>query len=247
MDLWNYIRKPEDNLENKDNNSNGSSNSNADESNQEDDRVKPKYKLKFFYTERGASGSTCWMQFTLPSVNAVPVIDYTGNVKSTLTLGKTVEGEPTNQRFDFTIEFSGEAANIATNDYPYRIKNKDGKLIESGDIRSGGTFKLGHEETIEVFNLPDNTKYVIKETNHAGYDPDLGDKNTSGTITKDQTVEGNIDWKQDDIVDYINKEVEYELPETGGPGPSAYIIAGALGLLLGAGFIYRKKSRRGAA
>lgn len=27
-----------------------------------------KHTLKFYYTERGASGSTCWMQFTLPSV-----------------------------------------------------------------------------------------------------------------------------------------------------------------------------------
>ena len=27
------------------------------------------YKLDFYYTERGASGSTCWMQFTLPSVH----------------------------------------------------------------------------------------------------------------------------------------------------------------------------------
>ena len=27
-----------------------------------------KYRLSFFYTERGASGSTCWMQFTLPTV-----------------------------------------------------------------------------------------------------------------------------------------------------------------------------------
>ena len=28
------------------------------------------YKLDFFYTERGASGSTCWMQYTLPSVRS---------------------------------------------------------------------------------------------------------------------------------------------------------------------------------
>ena len=95
VDLWNYIQKPEDNLV-----KNNASGENAEE----EGRVNPKYKLKFFYTERGASGSTCWMQFTLPSVNAVPVIDYTGNVKSTLTMGKTVEGEPTDQRFDFTID-----------------------------------------------------------------------------------------------------------------------------------------------
>ena len=265
VDLWNYIQKPEDNIANKDNSSNdvNNDNSNADESDQEDDRVNPKYKLKFFYTERGASGSTCWMQFTLPSVNAVPVIDYTGNVKSTLTLGKTVEGEPAeghthvsgcydadgklicgkteSRRFDFVITFKGDAANIATNDYPYRIKNKDGSLVESGDIRSGGTFKLGHGQTIEVFNLPDGTTYTIEEKNHAGYEPGLGTGNTSGAIIKDQTVEGNIDWDRDDVVDYINQQVEYNLPETGGPGPIWYMIAGAFFILLGTGLMYNKK------
>lgn len=265
VDLWNYIQKPEDNIANKDNSSNdvNNDNSNADESDQEDDRVNPKYKLKFFYTERGASGSTCWMQFTLPSVNAVPVIDYTGNVRSTLTLGKTVEGEPAeghthvsgcydadgklicgkteSRRFDFVITFKGDAANIATNDYPYRIKNKDGSLVESGDIRSGGTFKLGHGQTIEVFNLPDGTTYTIEEKNHAGYEPGLGANTSEGTVIKDQTIEGNIDWDRDDVVDYINQQVEYNLPETGGPGPIWYMIAGAFFILLGTGLMYNKK------
>ncbi len=265
VDLWNYIQKPEDNIANKDNSSNdvNNDNSNADESDQEDDRVNPKYKLKFFYTERGASGSTCWMQFTLPSVNAVPVIDYTGNVKSTLTLGKTVEGEPAeghthvsgcydadgklicgkteSRRFDFVITFKGDAANIATNDYPYRIKNKDGSLVESGDIRSGGTFKLGHGQTIEVFNLPDGTTYTIEEKNHAGYEPGLGANTSEGTVIKDQTIEGNIDWDRNDVVDYINQQVEYNLPETGGPGPIWYMIAGAFFILLGTGLMCNKK------
>ena len=30
------------------------------------------YILTFFYTERGLSGSTCWMQFTLPSCPPSP-------------------------------------------------------------------------------------------------------------------------------------------------------------------------------
>ncbi len=34
------------------------------------DAAAGEHTLKFFYTERGASGSTCWMQFTLPSVSA---------------------------------------------------------------------------------------------------------------------------------------------------------------------------------
>lgn len=234
VDLWNYIQKPEDNL--VENNGSG-------ETDEEDGRVNPKYKLKFFYTERGASGSTCWMQFTLPSVNAVPVIDYTGNVKSTLKLGKTVEGEPTNERFDFTIEFSGSSSNIATNDYPYQIKNEDGSIVETGDIRSGGTFKLGHNQTIEVFNLPDDTKYIIKEKDYGGYEPALGTETVEGVVIKDKTVEGNIDWDRDDIVDYINKEVEYHLPETGGSGAISYTMAGGIAVVFGAGFLYRKKFR----
>lgn len=234
VDLWNYIQKPEDSL--VENNGSG-------ETAEEEGRVNPKYKLKFFYTERGASGSTCWMQFTLPSVNAVPVIDYTGNVKSTLKLGKTVEGEPTNERFDFTIEFSGSSSNIATNDYPYQIKNEDGSIVETGDIRSGGTFKLGHKQTIEVFNLPDDTKYIIKEKDYGGYEPALGTETVEGVVIKDKTVEGNIDWDRDDIVDYINKEVEYHLPETGGSGAIPYTMAGGIVVVFGAGFLYRKKFR----
>lgn len=227
VDLWNYIQKPEDIPE-------------LVGSDSEDERETQKYKLKFFYTERGASGSTCWMQFTLPSVNAVPVIDYTGNIKNTLKLGKTVEGE-TDRRFDFTIEFSGAATNISTNDYPYKISDENGVVVETGDIRSGGRFKLGHGETIEVFNLPDNTNYSIKELDHAGYEPGLGEDTTEGTVIKDQTVEGNIDWVRDDVVDYINQEVEYNLPETGGPGPIWYMIAGAFFILLGTGLMYNKK------
>ncbi|MCI8430764.1 MAG: fibro-slime domain-containing protein [Lachnospiraceae bacterium] len=231
VDLWNYIQKPEDNktLE-------------SDKT-----QVTEKYKLKFFYTERGASGSTCWMQFTLPSVNAVPVIDYTGNVKSSLTLGKKVEGEPTNERFDFTIKFDGSADNIKLNTYPYEIRKttdgtteEPGELVESGDIRSGGTFKLGDGETIKVFNLPDGTTYKIEEKKYAGYIPGLT-SSPEGTILKDQTVEGNIDWDRDDILGYINQEVEYNLPETGGPGPIWYMIAGAFFILLGTGLMYNKK------
>lgn len=234
VDLWNYIQKPQD--------GDKVINPGTSAEGELEKRQTKKYKLKFFYTERGASGSTCWMQFTLPSVNAVPVIDYTGNVKSTLTMKKTINGAPSDEQFDFTITFSGNADNIAFNTYPYKITRKNGK-IEKGDISSGGKFKLGDGDTIEVFNLPDGTKYVIEEADYPNYEPGLGDKNTTGTITKDETVEGNIDWEKDDILDYINKEIPYNLPETGGPGSNLYTMAGAICLVFGAGFMYRKKFR----
>lgn len=232
VDLWNYIEKPTD----------GDA---ADKSDPEQIRTKS-YTLKFFYTERGASGSTCWMQFTLPSVNAVPVIDYTGNVKSTLTVKKEIGGEVPEEflkeKFEFTITFKGNAENIAYNTYPYEIKNADGTVAEKGDIRSGGKFKLSHNQTIEVFNLPDGTNYTIKEAKYAAYEPDLENEST-GVIMKDKTVEGTIDWDRDDKFDFINQPVEYELPETGGYGPIIYTMAGVLALLSGAGFMYRKKVR----
>lgn len=235
VDLWNYIQMPSDDNPTV-----------VDPDATDENQVKNKYKLKFFYTERGASGSTCWMQFTLPSVNAVPVKDYTGNVKNTLTLNKTVEGTVTDELFDFTITFFKDgASNVGTDNYPYEIKKEDGTLVKTGDIRSGGTFKLGHKQTIEVFNLPEGTTYTITETAD-GFEGVLGDGST-GTIEKDKTIEGTIDYSRDDIDDYINKAIPYELPETGGPGPIPYTIAGVLVALLGAGFMYRKKSGKEGA
>lgn len=235
VDLWNYIQMPSDDNPTV-----------VDPDATDENRVKPKYKLKFFYTERGASGSTCWMQFTLPSVNAVPVKDYTGNVKNTLTLNKTVEGTVTDELFDFTITFFKDgASNVGTDNYPYEIKKEDGTLVKTGDIRSGGTFKLGHNQSIEVFNLPEGTTYTITETAD-GFKGELGDGST-GKIEKDKTIEGKINYKVDDKLDYINKAIPYELPETGGPSPIPYTIAGVLVALFGAGFMYRKKSGKEGA
>ncbi len=232
VDLWNYIEKPTDNAT-------------TNRPGTEEERTKS-YKLKFFYTERGASGSTCWMQFTLPSVNSVPVKDYTGNVKSTLTVKKEISGEVPeeilNERFEFEITFTGDAENIGFNTYPFEIKNANGEVVEKGDISSGGKFMLSHNQTIEVFNLPDNTRYTIKEADYAGYDPELENK-SEGVIMKDETVEGNIDWDREDKFDFVNKQVQYELPETGGSGMVKYTIAGAICILLGAGFMYTKKAK----
>ena len=113
--------------------------------------------------------------------------------------------------------------------------------MKSGEIRSGESFQLGSGESIEVFNLPDGTQYTIKEKDYAGYDPALGAGSVGGTIEKDKTVTGDIDWDRDDVLNYINREVPYNLPETGGPGAIWYMMASAFLLSLGVGLIYSKK------
>ena len=50
------------------------------------------YTLSVFYTERGASGSTCWMQYTLPNAMAVPVIKAPNQENTPLTIRKAVDG-----------------------------------------------------------------------------------------------------------------------------------------------------------
>ena len=129
-----------------------------------------------------------------------------------------------------------------SNYYNYEIVNENNKVVDTGSIKNGDTFKLKHKQSIIVKFLPDGAKYKIKEKPYSGYIA-----NIDGEIKADGTAEGNIDWSRDDEVSYINQEVSYELPETGGSGLLLYTIAGALCIIFGTSFMYRKKlkERRG--
>lgn len=142
-----------------------------------------KHTLKFFYTERGASGSSCWMQFTLPSVTSKdrPADDKEyGELKVEKSVTVTADGKPlenysTEEEFVFKIELTG-----AVDDYSYTKYGKDGTEIKSdlipwdGDkgekeendtvIYNGASFTLKDGEYIIVKYLPRGTKYRITET-----------------------------------------------------------------------------------
>lgn len=69
-----------------------------------------KHTLKFFYTERGASGSSCWMQFTLPSVTSRDPEPPVGQLTNSLTVTKTVDSEnyagiDLEKEYEFKINF----------------------------------------------------------------------------------------------------------------------------------------------
>ncbi len=209
------------------------------------DKTAGKYALVFFYTERGASGSTCWMQYTLPSVNTRPVTQITGDLKNTLTVSKTVDGPvPAGQEFEFEIEFKDEKGVDRINCYAYKIVETGTtpeKEVKSGTIQTGDSFFLAKGQSIVVRNLPDKTTYTIKEKNFGGYRPAISG---SGEVKGEGVSEGEIDWDDDEYqeIEYVNV-YSYELPETGGSGIIIYTMAGVLVILLGAGFMYRKKVR----
>lgn len=135
------------------------------------------YILSFFYTERGLSGSTCWMQFTLPSVSSVIPGQSTGN----LTVKKDVVGN-SNQEFTFTVGLKDEEGNSLINDYS----------CSDGDrISDGGTITLKNGQSITIYGLPVGTKYTITETEESGFVTSVNGTRTNvatGTIsTKDST------------------------------------------------------------
>lgn len=135
------------------------------------------YILSFFYTERGLSGSTCWMQFTLPSVSSVIPGQSTGS----LTVKKDAVGN-SNQEFTFTVGLKDEEGNSLRNDY---------SCSDGDKISDGGTITLKNGQSITIYDLPVGTKYTITETEESGFVTSVNGTRTNvatGTIsTKDST------------------------------------------------------------
>ena len=128
------------------------------------DRTKDEqHTLTFFYTERGASGSTCYMNFTLPSVSGVTLKQTTGN----LSVGKEVVGES-----DPTKDFMFQATFGSNSAFAYYRFDANGIRIDTDKdltLSSGQTFTLKAGEHIEFQSLPIGMQYSFEETDYSGY------------------------------------------------------------------------------
>ena len=121
------------------------------------------HTLTIFYTERGASGSTCYMNFTLPSVSGVTLKQTTGN----LSVGKEVVGES-----DPTKDFTFQATFGSTSAFAYYRFDANGIRVDTDQellLSSGQTFTLKAGEHVEFQNLPIGMQYSFKETDYSGY------------------------------------------------------------------------------
>ena len=226
------------------------------------------YRLTFFYTERGAGGSTCWMQFTLPSVSFATTEQDIGKLR----IQKQVTGNAqTDEEFGFEIHFyrppkEGEAQveqipdNALKNDYSYTKYNAAGEILEKDVlIWNDSKFTLKAGEYIIIDFLPDGSSYVIEEVGPVTVYPkkpdedinwDVADRNpyspviSGGTATeKAGKITGTIAKDSTAEIAY-NNLYEFSLPETGSFGTTnLYALAGVMVILSGAGLVYRKKSR----
>lgn len=246
VDLWDYIEGGRENHE------------------------KGTYTLTVFFTERGASGSTCWMQYTLPNAIAVPVIKAPNLDYTPLIIQKVVDGnlateelKETFYTFDLTLTntFENYSASVFDeNGTAVPEKLEDGKLVY--DQEGGSTsFTITGGKKI-VFELRDGWKLKVSDLSpYAGYDvnevfPD--DTPPEGCSTSVQVTKGSSVGPaqagtnaSDPSMGVASTTVtftnmfEYELPETGGSGTTLYTLAGGLLIVAALWLWYRKKIAEG--
>lgn len=181
------------------------------------------HTLRFFFLERGASGSTCWMNLCLPNAMASePIL-------GSLRLEKEVfgEGAETDKEFEFevTLDLSDAEGNVSDGVFEFEGS-------KNGSFMSGDTISLKHGEYVIIKNLPVGTSYRIREIPSLGYTPILPG-NENGTISlNDITVKIRNRRDQGSV-----------LPETGGGGARGFLFTGAGLLALGllAWIIRRRK------
>ncbi|MEZ3485582.1 MAG: LPXTG cell wall anchor domain-containing protein [Lachnospiraceae bacterium] len=289
LNLWDYINKKEEKIHRHDDEKCYENGKNAEPTCGFVDSKK--FTLNFYYTERGESGSTCWMQFTLPSVSSLtPEMtenDY-GHLKIDKDVVVNLDGEEyqpedlfgqkdengefvkdqgkyfADKEFTFTISLQGPGGNKLKDDYAYIKYDKNGNPMTDGGgilawetIANGEEFKLKDGEFIRIQYLPKGTTYTITEGDteitgvvYSGTDIIADDQEgepkklqIAANEEREKQISGTIPENKTSEVKYTNKYSVYELPKTGGSGPIIYTIAGVLVIILGAGFMYRKKVR----
>ena len=190
------------------------------------------HTLSFFYTERGASGSTCYMSFTLPSVSSATTSRDTGS----LQIAKSLDGNISDSslEFQFCVELlTSENGSPLKQTFSYA--RSDGTY---GTVKSGGTVKLGASETLTISGIPAGTYYRVTELSTEGY-------KTTVNGSEGYIVSGKIETGEIKPASFVNTPY-YELPSTGGPGTLLYTSSG-LALMLGAALMYKiLRRRRGA-
>lgn len=228
------------------------------------------HTLTFFYTERGASGSTCYMNFTLPSVSGVNIEQKT----SDLEVRKQVVGQDeSNREFEFNIRFYDQTGNEVLDDYAYTKYDKDGKEIDSDlVVHTGDKFTLKDGQYVRIRYLPFGLRYTITEVPRDGYTVSstingvVGQGNTAtGSIlntgqmntvlfTNTMTYEGAITLQKQDLDGHILTGAAFRLTDSKGytvnvvdNGSGSYTVPSTADDLIKDGELYYIASAAGDA
>ena len=197
-----------------------------------------RHTLTFYYTERGASGSTCWMSFTLPSVTSAATARDTGSLLVSKALEDTEGGDFSQEEYQFKVELlTTENGTPLNRTFSYSLTNSENSTTTYGTIRSGGTLKLHQNETATISGVPAGTYYRVTELTTEGY-------HTTVNGSEGYIIAGTIEDGKIQNAKFVNKPY-YELPHTGAAGTIPY-IAGGLALSTGVAtfLLYHHRRRR---
>ena len=151
------------------------------------------HTLSFFYTERGASGSTCYMNFTLPSVSGATPQQKSGNLR----VEKEVVGLDNGQDFEFKVRFDNRDGTKNLDDFVYDKYNASNSLLGSDlVVHDNGEFTLKAGEYAIIKYLPFGTCYTITEADTTDYSTSWRGNDGithSGTVATGCILEGEID------------------------------------------------------
>lgn len=151
------------------------------------------YTLSFFYTERGASGSTCYMNFTLPSVSGTTPQQKSGNLR----VEKEVVGLDNGQDFEFKVRFDNRDGTKNLDDFVYDKYNASNSLLGSDlVVHDNGEFTLKAGEYAIIKYLPFGTYYTITEADTTDYSTSWRGNDGithSGTVATGCILDGEID------------------------------------------------------
>ena len=195
------------------------------------------HKLSFFFTERGASGSTCWMNFCLPNIKSVasePEIPEFGSLRIEKQMPNEVEID---QEFDFELVVDAAAGVYVGASCTSYTSN--GEVKTSIPVNWDGTtsFSLKAGEYAVIDQIPVGTACTVRETETSA----LGYITTcNGSEGRDAMVTVGADPTN---VVFVNTP-SLMLPETGGMGVTWFYVTG-LSAILGASFGLRRKKEEG--
>ncbi len=160
------------------------------------------YKLNFFYTERGASGSTAYMRFTIPLDTATSESNYTKQLK--------IEKEAINNPFkDATYTFKIDLFN--KDNTPYQdiydyVIYEGSEKVATDTLKTGDEISLKSNQYAVIEGLPDTTYYrvteVTKPVSKVTYQLGIFTSRALSDATEGEVATSNI--KTHDYVKFTN-------------------------------------------
>lgn len=137
-------------------------------------------------------------------------------------------------KFPFTVYLKDADGNPLVGAYSYESRVKNSEEVTTGTISNGDVIYLTDKSYIDIFGLPEGTRYEVVEGETEGYSLDSS-SNTVGMIATDTISHAKFVNRENTGEHFIDR-----LPETGGEGVWGIVCVGASFITLG-GCLYLTK------